>query len=317
MTERAGKESEVAQHERAGKEPEGAQHERAAPPNTTRIGLPPTHPLAWLQRTAGNAAVARLLESAREGQPGQSGTPNLADRWMGGAASVQRVLQVASHPPTVQRQGKGSARRPRHLTGKQVDGYLMASTFLKPYIKPKMTAGTTAEGAVEIHDAADFKAEWIAYAMTKINPDTGNKYTEKAARRAERNINAFQGGGKIHLHTRRGERATTIHESMHLFSSTSFISAVGYNVNEGSTEYFTRVVTREQRIGRGNFYPPQQRSVKKLVGISSQEKLANAYFNGSLGDIKTDADAKGAGTWDKWLGYMKGGKYVRANALIR
>ena len=300
------------------KRAEGRQHDPL--PATKRVEAdesPAVDSLRWLQRTAGNAAVAELLDGGKErydpSRPADAGVG-----WMGRAGSVKNVFPTGGAAPTAQRQGGGgAAKKVAHATGKEVDGYLIASTFLKPYVEPKMKGGTKAETAVNIHSAADFKKEWIAYALARTNPDTKKTFTKAEAEAWESKVNAFQGDDKIHVHEGRGEKATTIHESMHLFADEAFVNAVGFNVNEGTTEYFTKVVTGEQKITRGTFYPDQHKSVSKLIGVSSKTKLADAYFTNKMDDLKKDADAKGKGTWDKWLGFVKGGKYSDADALLK
>ena len=301
--------------ERASREPQRRRPKEAAASARKRERV---DPIGWLQQTAGNAAVGELLGRLAEGEVGQPVAPKVAQPgpWMGGTGSVQRVVAVPAAGTTVQRAG-GAAAKIKHATGKEVDDFLIASTFLKPYVESKMKGGTKAETAVKLHNAEDFKKEWVAYAMARSNPDTGKTFTKAEAEAWEANVNAFQGDGAIHVHEGRGERATTIHESMHLFADDSFVSTVGFNTNEGTTEYFTRVVTTEQKITRGTFYPSQYASVSKLVGVSSKDKLADAYFNNKLDDIKKDAEDKAAGTWDKWLGHMKGGQYAKADELLK
>ena len=67
-------------------------------------------------------------------------------------------------------------------------------------------------------------------------------------------VNAFADGTQIHVNERRGEPATTVHESMHLFSADAWLPAVGFNANEGATEYFTKKLCAENKMTRGNFY---------------------------------------------------------------
>jgi len=214
-------------------------------------------------------------------------------------------------PPVVQR------KKVAHKTGKEVDAYLTGSKFFKGYVAAAVKGGTKAEGAVEIHAAADFLKEWTAYALARENPNTGKLFTKAEAAAWEPTVNAFQAPGKIHIHEERGEPGTAIHESLHLFTHSTFLPAVDFNVNEGATEVFTRKLCAEEKITRGTFYPDQRASVDKLVAKTSEAKLADAYFDGKLADLKTAVDgATAKGTYDSWLGHMKKGKYSDADKLL-
>ncbi|MFB2877384.1 DUF4157 domain-containing protein [Floridanema aerugineum] len=215
--------------------------------------------------------------------------------------------------PKVKKQEK---RKVKHTTGKQVDTYLKASPFIKKYVEDKFKAGTQAEGHVHIHTPEDFVKECVKYLMARNNPDTGTFYTKKEAKKEEPKINAFRDGTEIHIHQERGEAGTAIHESIHLFSNDSYKSKVGFNANEGTTEYFTRLICTEQKIKRGKFYTDQHKSIEKLVGASSKDKLAGAYFQGKVAELQTALDAKGKDTFSNWISFMKKGKYADANALL-
>ena len=81
-----------------------------------------------------------------------------------------------------------------------------------------------------------------------------------------------------------------------------------------------RSCARELKLTRGNFYPDQHAAVKKLVEyIGSESTLADAYFGGKLAELEAAVDKKagdsGAGTFTKWLDYMKTSKYAEAKAL--
>ncbi len=328
-------------HDRAGRGRDGPAVRTTTPvpnvrddersPGAARPGRVLAADLLPLQQSAGNRATSRLLHAGpspaprgSEPAPRRTRPPVSENTFMGPPPA--RALVVGAAP--VQRQGakakgkgKGASKKVAHATGKEVDAFLVANPFLKPYAEAKTKAGTKAEGAVKIHDAAAFKKEWVSYALKRTNPDTGKTFTKAEANSWESKVNAFQAPGAIHIHQSRGERGTAIHESMHLYSSTGFQSAVGFNVNEGSTEYFTRMVTKQQKITRGTFYPSQLASVTKLVGVSSDTKLADAYFKNQLDPVKKDVNAKGkkgekSKRWDLWLTNMKAGQYAKADKQL-
>jgi hypothetical protein len=244
-----------------------------------------------------------------------------------GNRTVQRVLDQDLFVPTRDARrirqarpgatGPGVQRAVDHTTGKEVDTYVKSHDVIKDYVKEKIEGGTKAEGVVHIHTAAKFKEEWKKYAMARKNPSTGAKFTEDEANAWEPKVNAFQGDGEIHIHEDRGEAGTAIHESMHLFADDSFLSKLGFNVNEGATEFFTRMICKAQKIKRGSFYKKQRKAVDRLVAVTSKTSLADAYFKGNVDGLKTAVDgAKEEGTFDKWKGFMKRGYIIEASDLM-
>jgi hypothetical protein len=104
---------------------------------------------------------------------------------------------------------------------------------------------------------------------------------------------------------------------MHLFADPAWLPRVKKNVNEGTAELFTRKLCAERGIARGNFYPDEHASVRKLADAVTESVLAAAYFQGAIAALETAFDApRGAGTFTTWLGHMITGRYADADALI-
>ena len=228
-------------------------------------------------------------------------------------AGLARQMQHAAGNRTV---GRILARTLK--TGAAVDAMLVASDFFKPYVEPKQKAGTKADGNVHIHAAAAFKTEVLKYLKGKTNPKTNKVYTDDEAVEQEKTVRGFQdkATGQIHVHESRGDSGTVVHEAMHLFASQKFVDAVGYHPNEGTTEIFTRKLCAANSIPRAG-YPSQFASVNKVVALSNETMLADAYFDGKLQPVIDKVDkAKGAGTWTKWLASMTAGKFADADALL-
>ena len=254
-----------------------------------------------MQRAAGNAAVAGML----------SRVPNPALEEMTDPVPVPESVrqQAGAGGATELEDGKGDKSK-AHATGEQVDEYINGSPFIKDYVKDKVKGGTKAAGHVHADSPEDFKKNFIAYGKAR-------GMTEQAAKDMEPNVNAFRDGSEIHVHVDRGEFATNIHESMHLFSHDDYRGKLGFNANEGATEFFTKKLCAEQKITRGDFYPDQYGSTKKLADLVGEDKLAAAYYQGKVDDLKAALDkAKTAGTFDKWVKAMQDGKYTEANALL-
>jgi hypothetical protein len=233
-----------------------------------------------------------------------------------GNRAVGRMLARVPNPELESKPAIG------HKTGKEVDAYLDASPFFKKLVADAVKAGKKAEGHVHIWTKAEFLTKCEAYLKGKTNPNTSAVFTDAEATEFAKTVNAFQDANEIHVNEERGEAATTVHESMHLFTHATFLPKVGFNVNEGATEYFTKKLCAEQTpaIPRGDFYPDQHKSVKKLVDYAGEDVVAAAYFNGKLAELEAAVDKKagasGAGTYAKWVGYLKQGKYAEADALL-
>ena len=81
---------------------------------------------------------------------------------------------------------------------------------------------------------------------------------------------------------------TVIHEAMHTRAHASFFSGkVGENVNEGTTELFTRVVIAYAggKIER-NVYEDQKTAMLRLQGICGLKALAQWYFKGDRSAVE-------------------------------
>jgi hypothetical protein len=247
-----------------------------------------------------------LVFAAGEHAPGSEGGKRLL------AHELTHVIQQTGGHEVVQ----CDDAKVKHTTGKQVDTYLNANNFIKTYIEAKFKKGIKAEGHVHIDTEAEFVKAWVKYATGRENPDTKKAFTAEEAKNWASNINAFRDGTELHLHQDRGEPTTAIHESIHLFQEDTFASKVGFNAKEGTTEYFTRMICAEQKITREGFYASELKSIEKLVTVTTKETLAAAYFQGKVDDLEKAVEAKGKGTFAKWVGFMNGAKYSDANALL-
>jgi hypothetical protein len=295
-----------------------ADHERQAARRTSRRfpvpgDAPDREQNFQVQRSAGNAALVEHLRRLNKGE--RFGGSIL------GLATIPALQRQATRAPPK------PPPKPRIATfteGKEADAILLASPFLKGYVEPKMKGGTTVGKAIKIHQDPVFKKKWVAYALTRDNPKKKppRPYTLEEAKAKAISVSAFAIPEKneVHVNAGRAGAKTWLHESLHLFSDPAgWIDVVGYNVNEGVTEYFTKLVCDE----RGDIiffseYPKELRaSVDKLAGVSRPEKLADAYFNGRLEGVKNAVEAKGAGKWAEWLRCMKNDNFNKADELLK
>ena len=292
--------------------PDRAQ--RARPRDTGGVSEAGSIPaLLRAQRSMGNAAVQALLQRSPNPELEAMTEPIPAPHAVKEAEQAGPQQEGAGGDATEQ-EGIGGWFRKKlnlgHATGEQVDEYINGSPFIKDYVKDKVKGGTKAAGHVHADSPEEFKKAFIAYGQTR-------GMTEEQAKDREPDVNAFRDGSEIHVHVDRGEFATTVHESMHLFSHDDYRNQLGVNANEGATELFAKKLCVEQGITRGDFYADQYASTKKLAALVGEDKLAAAYYQGKLAELKTAVDAaKAAGTFDAWVTAMKDGKYSDADALL-
>ena len=259
-------------------------------------------PIAYEPSLPTSAQLARSPEAAA------------ALRLGAGNQAVARILARTPNPELE------AVKKVGHKTGKEIDAALDASPFFKPLIAEAVKAGKKADGHVHIHDAAEFEKKILEYLHGKENPETGKVFTDEEAKAFGKNVNAYQEDKEIHVHEERGEAATTVHESMHLFAKDTYVDKMGFNANEGTTEYFTKKLCAEIKLTRGTFYPDQYAAIKALVDYAGETAVAEAYFHGKLDELEAAVDKKagekGAGTFKKWLGYVQASKYAEAKALL-
>lgn len=203
-----------------------------------------------------------------------------------------------------------------HTTGEEVDAFVQADEFFNYYIQSSFDSdGNGVDGRIAILDDAAFEAEWVAYAVQRRNPNTGALFTEAEARAF--GVNAFEDNGRIVLHKNRGTPGTAVHESMHLFTHSSYATTMGFNVNEGTTELFTRLLCSRVNIRREHNYQAQHDAMYAVAtGLDKGHNLlARAYFDGQYKALK-DAMNTEPDRYDNWLALMQAGNFSAAAALF-
>jgi hypothetical protein len=105
-------------------------------------------------------------------------------------------------------------------------------------------------------------------------------------------------GADIFIHTDHLGISTEHHEALHLASHSNFLADLGWHFNEGTTEYFTRIVTGEHDLVRSqDQYLSQYRAVQLLIDrdVVSHQHLAEAYFWGRTGALLAAFDQRQTG----------------------
>jgi hypothetical protein len=243
-----------------------------------------------------------------------------AQRTLGNHA-VSRVLARDPNPALVKRP---TARPPKQKvrSGREVDAIFDTSPYLKDLVGARLRKVSLAK-AMKIDDEATFLRAWLEYAQRSVNPATDRNFTEDEAKAfmAKEGVRAFQDEerGEVHIRKERSDLGTQLHEGLHLFCDDGWRKRMGYNVNEGVTEYFTRKVGPEVQVERDdNSFLRQYTSATHLVAVATEPVVAAAYFEGEIAALKTAVDTnKTPGTWARWLDLLDAGDFKGANALMK
>lgn len=203
-------------------------------------------------------------------------------------------------------------------TGKDIDNYLKADSFLHHYVKTQIQSGFSVEGNVHVHPPQRFRQLYIEYAVKLGN-------TLSVATKDSKRVNAYRDENEIHVNLVRGDFITTIHESMHFFSHDKYREELGKKINEGTTEFFTHWLCKRNGINirkitpdrLKEIYTNEYHAIYKLREVSGNSVLAKAYFQGDVDGLRNKVNSLlGGNAFDKWVRHMKAGQYNKANAML-
>ncbi|MFC4873932.1 DUF4157 domain-containing protein [Negadavirga shengliensis] len=133
--------------------------------------------------------------------------------------------------------------------------------------------------------------EGIVAVVDDTNWNIAGVHRYGAAVWATKNINGFVDlEGRVWIHQDKGNPGTMVHEAMHKYS-TDVLIHISQPLNEGVTEYFTRIVCNADGIdisGRTN-YNSNRNTAEKLINMSGigEALVARAYFDGETDALKT------------------------------
>jgi len=267
-------------------------------------------PAALLAREL--TAPARRLESVEAAQ-----------RAFGNHA-VTRMLARDENPKLEKQRTAPPPRQPLRA-GREVDAIFDTSPYFRDLVGAKLKK-LTLDKAMKIDDEARFKTAWVDYAKRSHNPVTQKNYTEQEALDflAKKGLRAFQDEdrGEIHIRKARADLGTQLHEGLHLFAHDSWKRrvAMNYAANEGVTEWFTRKIGPEVEVERDdNSFLREYTSATHLVAAADESVVASAYFEGDIAGLKRKIDGRrpnGAGTWERWLGFLRDEDFKSANKLL-
>jgi hypothetical protein len=216
-----------------------------------------------------------------------------------------------------------------HMSGGEADTFIQTEMakrgHLAAYITAAVKAGKKAEGFVATVSQDDWmKVREVQYAGQGDNVNTNafiaNQHSDRPAI----------------IHHARGTRSTAVHESMHRYSELNILNTWGAPLNEGTTEYFTRLIVNDDGSAvplngvssrtpyRANFEFIRDRLLPILGPnrMMREVALAEIYFNGKTELLKAKFEAahKKAGTaeadipghWTAFEAAIKAGSWATA-----
>jgi hypothetical protein len=136
---------------------------------------------------------------------------------------------------------------------------------------------------------------------------------------ATKNINGFvDSAGRVWIEQNSGNPGTMVHEAVHKYSTDQLIG-VSQPLNEGVTEYFTRLVCNADGInisGRSN-YQNNWTTATKLVTLVGEAVVAGAYFDGDMETLEnTFVAAKSEADWTNFITETRNKNWAAADGYL-
>ena len=194
---------------------------------------------------------------------------------------------------------------------------------LSGFVANAVTAGRQITGKVAVVASADWDRAGVAhYGNAVWHTGPPPKTPKKQA------INGFvDSSGRVWIERNSGNAGTLIHEGMHKYSDGAVLNDLGFDVNEGVTEYFTRIICKDLSIDRGN-YEAQFKLIELLAtNVASKAIIAAAYFDGNITGLKlafiayrkttkSDSDTEANNRWGYFISFFKNGDFASARKYI-
>lgn len=186
-----------------------------------------------------------------------------------------------------------------------VDADAAIQTHLSSYVSGGVADGRQIEGFVAIVDS--------------LNWNIAGENHYGASVWATKNLSGFvDSARRVWIEQDSGNAGTMVHEGTHKYSSPGLID-LSQPLNEGVTEYFTRIVCNAAGIniaGRTN-YQDNWTTATKLVTLVGEAVVASAYFDGDTDTLEsTFISAGGGSNWSAFLSETESQNWVAADAYL-
>jgi hypothetical protein len=242
---------------------------------------------------------------------------------------------LAAVDTNVQKTEPDGAKVKHHLTGAEADTFITTNIKDYPHLKPFIQAASDAGKKGEGYVASVSPADWAIVFGVEV-PGVTDAF--------QKTVNAFTSTKNDDmpaiLHADRGTPSTAIHESMHRYAPLTVLTTLGFNFNEGVTEYFTRKLTdqnakpaKDNGTERTNYQAQITfvRDMLWILGTSQIDRetvLAQIYFDGNTGLLATKykaactaktstlTDGELQTAWLEFEGHLKKGEWSQAKSKL-
>jgi hypothetical protein len=233
-----------------------------------------------------------------------------------GNHAVQRMMQVGvdARAPLAARgllqlkggkdaKGGKKAKKPKKKLIDKAKAAEVLHDAYKGYVK-KIKSGKTVVLA-----QADFEKAW-----DKIY---GKGDWDKNVKPVDGNLEGFAYKGVNYINKDLQSVDVVPHEMLHNNEAPSWYGFAGEELNEGVTEYLTIKAVKAAKYKPTHSYPDQERVVRELVKVTSEDLLMKAYFKGQTAKLKTEMESKCRGTWAQFKAAMQAEKWTKAKGYLK
>ncbi len=220
------------------------------------------------------------------------------------------VTRLGMHqPPTTDELGEGGAE---HTPAPKADEIIRDK--MSAYVTEAVKKGKKIEGQVAVVAGDDWDRAGVAH----YGRDVWFNAVPTPKKDA---INGFvDGKGRVWVERNSGNPGTVIHEGLHKYSADTVLNKLGFNTNEGMTEYFTRLICDDLGIVRGNYTNQHDLITALATTATTKQIVASAYFDGEVNglrkafikyriDTKGDKRSLARKIWDAFVHNFKNGNW--------
>lgn len=222
-----------------------------------------------------------------------------------------------------------------HLTGAEADEFITTNIEDYPHIKPFITAAVGAGKKGEGYVASISPEDWAIVYGVEFPRDSVEEEQSTNAYASTKNKDE-----PAILHADRGTPSTAIHESMHRYAKDDVLETFGFDLNEGMTEYFTRMLTTKNATPTKDGGPERDnyqdnvtfvRGMIRILGantIDQETVLGEIYFEGKTEKLEEkfraawkakDSTLTGSQLDTSWASFRRNisdGTWTRAARLL-